>query len=312
MDLHEEFESYARVGAPESGARLRGADVRARLDARVVRGRRVRNAKVGAGTVAAVGAFAFGAVMVPRLDWGVSSPVGSPSLSGDLSISAAPGDDQVSSPSPSPSPSPSLSRPALSDPLGGPAVTVLHALGQEGYLSSVDRIWQLTGPATCEGIAAEPYGGADGGQPGEDSTLPVPVPSWIEDGRLYGWGDDVLVGGYPIPVASASDDHVVVGGDASVEQFGRDAMLVVTDRHEVSWGYTLTWSFIGDPEHDAPGTFVSMSDTYACNGDGVPAAGMYNARIGYLAADGTYEVIELAPIEVVDGVPSLPEVNAQG
>jgi len=77
MDLHDEFENFARDRAAESGSRLRGADVRARLEARVARGRRARIATMGAGTVAAVGVLAVGAVVVPRLGGESVSPAGS-------------------------------------------------------------------------------------------------------------------------------------------------------------------------------------------------------------------------------------------
>lgn len=97
MDLHDEFERHAHARASESGAHLRGADVRSRLDARVTRGRRVRNVTVGVGTVAAVGVLTVGAVMVPRLgDQSVPGSAGStspgdgstlPTFSTDLPIS---------------------------------------------------------------------------------------------------------------------------------------------------------------------------------------------------------------------------------
>ena len=74
MDLHHEFETFAQARATETGARLRGADVRARLGSRVARGRRARHAAMGAGTVAAVGLLAVGAVMVPRLGGGSVAP----------------------------------------------------------------------------------------------------------------------------------------------------------------------------------------------------------------------------------------------
>ena len=67
MDLHEMFDRHARAASADAGDHLRGASIRARLDARVARGRRVRNAAFGAGGVAAVGLLAVGAVMVPRL-----------------------------------------------------------------------------------------------------------------------------------------------------------------------------------------------------------------------------------------------------
>lgn len=67
MDLHDEFERFAHEHTAESGPRLRGADVRARLESRVTRGRRARGAVAGVGAVAVVGLLAVGAGTLPRL-----------------------------------------------------------------------------------------------------------------------------------------------------------------------------------------------------------------------------------------------------
>jgi hypothetical protein len=39
---------------------------------------------------------------------------------------------------------------------------------------------------------------------------------------------------------------------------------------------------------------------------------MYEARLAYRAGDQTTQVVELLPMTVVCGVPSLPEVDAAG
>lgn len=307
MDLHDEFSRHAisHVSDSGSGERLRGADVRARLEARVTRGRRVHHAKVGVGTVAAVGVLAVGAVMVPRLSGGTLDPASQvPSYASDVPTPSA------SVPSPHPSEPASVDRPALPEASALPNPADLPRVGDENYLATIDALWQLTGVQACEAIAAEPYPGAKAEAGVYGST--VPVPSWLETGRLYGWGDDVLVGGYPIPVAPLTAEQAAMGGDADIEQFGRDAVLVITGADGVSWGYSVTWLLIVDPVHDEPGTFVELNDTYECGGDGVPPEGVYNARLAYLAADGTHDILELSPIQVVSGVPSLPEVDAAG
>ncbi len=89
MDLHEELERHGRARASDSGARLRGADVRSRLESRVTRGRRVRDVAVGAGTVAAVGMLAVGVMMMPGLGNG-SASVGSEASTGPATVAPLP------------------------------------------------------------------------------------------------------------------------------------------------------------------------------------------------------------------------------
>lgn len=90
MDLHEEFDRYGHAHGDAAGSRLREGGVRAALEARVTRGRRIQNTKWGVGTVAAVGALAVGAVMVPRL--GDQQAPGSPRSTAPASTYASPTD----------------------------------------------------------------------------------------------------------------------------------------------------------------------------------------------------------------------------
>ena len=295
MDLHEEFEGFASASARESGSRLRGADVRARLDARVARGRRVHNAKVGLGAVAAVGAFAVGAVMAPRLDWGVSSPGAAPSPTGTPTAVAT----NSVAPSTSASPDPTA---AAVDPRDMPVVT------EGDYLVQRGRSWSVDSALTCAVLADA--------QPPADAVFTLdapqwPIPSWLETGRLYGWGDDVLVGGYPTPVVLSSQAEsgsiraamtTLVAGEVDLSLRGADGQV---------WGYSVMWSDREDLPHDAPGLFVELNADWGCNST-IPAAGVYDARLSYVREDGAFMVAELSQITVVRGVPSLPDVNAQG
>jgi len=297
MDLHEEFDRHARERVSESGARLRGADVRSRLESRVTRGRRVRSATVGAGSVAAVGVLAVGAMMVPRL--GLPG-IGMSGSAADSAVGPA-----TSSAGYSPPPSPSMNSEA-----SAPAVeeSNLPGLGTDGYLDNGYELWNSPGPLSCDGLAsAEPPAGTV-------FTLDhpqIPIPTWIETGRLYGWGDDVLVSGYPIPLAaSAQSDFDAV--QVLVSDFaGGPAELVLTSPDGTVWGFAVSWSERDDLPHDAPGAFVALSADYECN-DGVPPVGTYDARLAFTAGDGSTQVITLDPIAVVDGVPSLPEVDTAG
>ncbi len=313
MDLHEELETFARAHTAGGGSRLRDGATRARLDARVTRGRRVQNAKMGAGVLGAAGALAAGVVAAPYLGLDSFGPAGAPApTTTEPTAGPTTGEpEQTVSPSPAPSPeSDQAGRPELPDGSSLPAVDDLPRVGEEGHLATINSLWTLEGPLTCDAVAAAPYPGAQA----EESLLgsTVPVPSWLETGRLYGWGDDVLVGGTPMPIAPLTEEQAAAGDAADVEQYGRDAMLVITGADGVSWGYSLVWRVIQDPIHDEPGTFVELADTYSCGSDGVPPEGVYHARLAYLTVDGTNDVMELTPIRVVSGVPSLPEVDAQG
>jgi hypothetical protein len=296
MDLHEEFDSFARARASESGARLRGADARARLDARVVRGRRVQNAKVGAGTVAAVGVFAAGVVMVPRLGLGTASPGSSPSPTGGTALASTSIDEAVT---PSP-PGTASSAPAVD-------VSSLPALGTADYLVAANTLWNVSRPLACQALAgSEPEKGVGHDMRGQR----VPLPSWIETGRVYGWGNDALVGGYPLPLAAATQSDTDAVRVLVSDFSAGPTELVLTAPGGAVWGFTVDW--MEDAlAPDALGAFVALFPNYDCN-DGVPAEGQYEARMAFTAGDGSTQVVTLAPITVVSGVPSMLAVDAAG
>lgn len=293
MDLHDEFDRHARERA--SGSRLRSADVRARLEGRVTRGRRVRGAAVGAGSVAAVGVLTVGAMMVPRLGLPGMSEVGSAADSADGPVTS----------SPAPEPSASASSATTPEPIDAGE---LPALGTDGYLVRGHAVWDAPGPLACKDLAKA--------KAPEDATFTVddqqvPLPSWIETGRLYGWGDDILVSGYPIPLAASAKPHFDATQVLVSDFAGGPAELVLTSPDGTVWGFDVSWSERDDLPHDAPGAFVALSADYVCN-DGAPPVGSYDARLAFTAGDGSTQVVELDPITVVDGVPSLPEVDAAG
>ncbi|NYI40297.1 hypothetical protein [Demequina lutea] len=298
MDLHDEFDNFARARASESGARLRGADARARLDARVTRGRRVQNAKVGVGTVAAVGVLAAGVVMVPRLGGGLSMPGSTSVLTSATGTSAIPTDSGTSTATPLPRDDPSRPGMDVKPP----------ALGTDGYLAAANTQWDAPGPLSCKSLAAsEPETGV-----GYDMQRQrVPLPSWLETGRLYGWGAGIPAGGSPIPLA-ASDQANFSSVQALVADFSAGpAELALTGADGSVWGFTLEWFERSDLAHDAQGVFVTVTPDKGCSAGKLPYGG-YDARLSYTAADGSTQVVTLDPITVVLGVPSLPEVDAAG
>lgn len=297
MDLHTEFERHATAVSGGAGSRLQGADVRARLDARVARARRVENVKVGAGVVAAVGAFGLGAVFAPRL-WENAAPAGD-IPTGPPSASATATD--APAPSESVGPSPTVS-PTPVDPAAMPS------LGGEGYLAGGVTVWDVAGPLTCDALAAS---APEDGVGFDVSGQRVPLPAWLETGRLYGWGDDVLVGGTPAPLGAVGQaDYEAVQVLASDFSAG-PGELVLTGADGTVWGFAVTWEERDDLPHDAPGVFAGISPDFECN-SGVIPEGVYEARMAFKAGDQTTQVVQLEPMTVVGGVPSLPEVDAAG
>jgi len=242
-----------------------------------------------------VGALTVGAVMMPRLDWGVSSPGASPSLSGAPTAVAT---DSVA-PSSSASPDPTA---AAVDPRDMPVVTDGDYLVQRG------RSWSVDPALTCAVLAEA--------QPPADAVFTFdapqwPIPSWLETGRLYGWGDDVLVGGYPVPVVLSSQTESGFVRAAMTTLVTGEVGLLLQGADGQVWGYSVMWSDREDLAHDAPGLFVELNANWDCNST-IPAAGVYDARLSYVREDGVSMVAELSAITVVDGVPSLPEVDAKG
>jgi hypothetical protein len=120
-----------------------------------------------------------------------------------------------------------------------------------------------------------------------------------------------LVGGTAAPLAAVGQaDFEAVQVLASDFSAG-PGELVLTGADGVHWGFTVTWEERDDLPHDAPGVFAVLTPNYECN-DGAPSEGVYEARLAYRAGDQTTQVVELLPMTVVSGVPSLPEVDAAG
>ena len=298
MDLYEEFERHAAAASGGAGARLQGTAVRARLDARVSRARRIENAKVGVGVVASVGVVAAGAMFAPRL-WQSAAPAGAPT--GVASVSASATATDAPAPSESVGPSPTVS-PTPVDPAAMPS------LGGEGYLAAGVTVWDVAGPLTCDALAAS---APEDGVGFDVSGQRVPLPAWLETGRLYGWGDDVLVGGTPAPLgAMGQADYEALQVLASDFSAG-PGDLVLTGAGGERWGFTVMWEERDDLPHDAPGVFAVISPDFECN-SGVIPEGVYEARMAFRAGDQTTQVVQLELMTVVGGVPSLPEVDAAG
>ncbi len=186
----------------------------------------------------------------------------------------------------------------------------LPAHGTDDYLASPVAVREWMDGLSCSAILDGVGEGADlGPEVGEAGPLP-PVPSWIETGRLYGWGDDVLVGGYPIPVATASEGWELPWADPARPESADPAVLVLSAGGEY-WVFDVRWLELGDPEHDGPGWFIELTPNWECGTAQLITEGVYDAQLLFGGAGDQLEV-ELSPISVLAGVPSLPEVDAQG
>ncbi|MFW7413898.1 hypothetical protein [Demequina sp. SO4-18] len=186
-----------------------------------------------------------------------------------------------------------------------PDVDGRAGLGTDGYLANHNMAVQL-GDFSCTGTlqakdVGDPYASGEG-----SGSLPVPIPSWIETGRLYGYGDDALVGGYPIPLgpdAVGPADAIVAG----------EARLILTGDAGDTWVFDARWSERDDLPHDEPGWFVELGQVWDCGSPDLIESGEYEARLLY---EGSGEeppfTAVLKPITIVNGVPSLPEIDAQG
>ncbi|GIG53817.1 hypothetical protein [Demequina activiva] len=175
-------------------------------------------------------------------------------------------------------------------------------LGSSGYLAAT-AVTQLTGDLSCTGSLAaaevpEPDYSGEASNP-----VPVPLPRWIETGRLYGYGDDALIGGYPIPL----------GTDAAalVDQYGKGpARLVLSSDAGDAWVFDVSWSERDDLPHDAPGWFVELNQVWDCGGAGIIEPGDYQARLVHSDVEpGQPGTAVLTPVTIVSGVPSIPELD---
>lgn len=182
----------------------------------------------------------------------------------------------------------------------------LPALGSDEYLASGAGVRGVSGGLSCDNVldAVDSYG--EGGQSPESP----PVPSWIETGRLYGWGDDALVGGYPIPITTADEEWAESLGDLVPGEQDGPSQLVLTADGE-SWVFGVRWYERDDLPEDEPGWFIELSQNWECGNPDIIGDGAYGAQLFYGDSQGQ-RVADLSPIRVVSGVPSLPEIDAQG
>lgn len=184
-------------------------------------------------------------------------------------------------------------------------VTPTADASQPDNLATVESVVPSGGFTCVAALDAADMIADDATAGGPSGDAAAPVPTTIETGRLYGYGDDALTGGYPMPL----------GPDAElpVEEFGREPARLVLSSDAGDWVFDAAWSERDDLPHDEPGRFVSLSQVWDCGSPDLIPAGDYRARLIYSDADGgqTGTAI-LSDVTVVSGVPSIPELESQG
>ena len=187
-----------------------------------------------------------------------------------------------------------------SGPIDAPIpVGELPARGDDDYRAGVlaERQLPVAVPTCAALLADQDYVTPTGG--GDVIEARVAVPTWIETGRLYGYGDDALVGGYPIPVGDAPEGY---DADAASGH-------LVVHGYDVTWVFEATWSERDDLPHDDAGLFVELNQVWDCGSPDVIEPGVYYATLVMPGADGAV-AMDLMPLVVVGGVPSIPELEA--
>ncbi|WP_084128803.1 hypothetical protein [Demequina sp. NBRC 110055] len=163
----------------------------------------------------------------------------------------------------------------------------------------------LAGGFTCPATLGAAEATAHDGVEDTSTAALAPIPGTLETGRLYGYGDDALVGGYPAPL----------GPDAglAVEEFGREPARLVLSSGEDRWVFDAAWSERDDLPHDDAGWFVALSQVWDCGSPDLIPAGDYRARLIYSdSIEGEVGTAVMSDVTVVQGVPSIPELDPEG
>ncbi|WP_084039196.1 hypothetical protein [Demequina sp. NBRC 110053] len=182
------------------------------------------------------------------------------------------------------------------EPVEEPSSEELPALGEEGYLTQALGARPWTGGLGCSAVLDGTAGpGSDG-----ETLYDVVIPSWLETGRLYGYGNDALVGGYPIPV--------MPGMSGELARTDPDEARLVLRDGVGAWVFSVAWSERDDLPHDPEALFVELNQIWDCGSGDLIEPGSYAATLIRPGADGL-EALDLTPITVVDGVPSIPELD---
>lgn len=190
--------------------------------------------------------------------------------------------------------------------LGAPEVDDPESLGNtwgDDALASVIEVREWTGGLECAALLDDPDFVTGTGDAG-DVVGSIPVPRTLETGRLYGYGDDALVGGYPIPVGRADGDP-----DSVERMTGVGDMRLLLRGVDGTWVFNARWSERDDLPHDEPGWFVELNQVWDCGSPDLVPEGEYSAS---LVVPEMGDVYDLTAITVVSGVPSIPEIDAQG
>ncbi|WP_084079225.1 hypothetical protein [Demequina sp. NBRC 110057] len=174
------------------------------------------------------------------------------------------------------------------------------------HLATVIESRDWSEDTTCAALLADSeYVTSTGGDAGLNAFAPLPIE--LETGRLYGYGDDALVGGYPIPVSGGGVS------DAWYSAFqGLEATVLLRPASPAPgvWVFDAEWTYRDDLPHDDAGWFVSLSQVWDCGEPDLMEPGRYNATLVLSDAENA-QALDLTPVTVVGGVPSIPEVEGE-
>ena len=278
IDLGTELDAYAAQGVEGASDRLAQTRVRHALRDRIAQGRRRMNGLV----VAAVALVAI-AIATATL--------------------ATPPDtiDQVQ-----PSPTPTSVADAPRD--------VLPIVYSPNYLVDMLGKYETSGAVSCQQIPTVPI--STEGSPFPDFM--AGLPRWIEINRIYGMPNE-LPAAYPIPLYQGDGSGYNQSLISLPKLYPDDAQVVVAlvAGDGSWWGFDATYDVRDVMPFDRPGMYVTLTPEPTCMGgpravDGAKIpAGVYAARqmTAPTTGPGVTTIRDLGTVEVVTGLPSIPQLN---
>jgi len=277
IDLAAELDAHAKQGATGAPERLTTTATQRRIRERIERGRRRMN-----------GVIAASIVLVAVLAGTVSAP---------------PAPTDMAQPSPSATARANAQRDRL---------PIVYS---PDYLVSMQGKYEAQGTLSCAQIPTVPISTDGSPFPGFMAGLP----RWIEINRIYGLPNE-LPAAYPIPLYLGDGSGRYNQSLLSLPKlYPAEARVVVAliAADGSWWGFEAEYGVREAMPFDRPGMYVTLTPDPACNGgtrsangETIPP-GVYVARqmTSPLTGLGETTVRDLGTVEVVRGLPSIPQLN---